>query len=140
MDKVYAYRDDGPMMEVSRWKPRKIVCTSNLDHSDKPGNEHVVKLSQGPVGAAAQISEVVCTGLLAARGVATLEMKGVHVGFGFAASYDDVAPGVYFGSVLLLDVINGPPPSKVHCADPQELVDIWAFDSWYCNIDPAFPR
>lgn len=138
MQTVYAYRDDGLMSPLSRWKPRRIVCTSRPDHSDLPGIEHVVKLGQGDVGTAALISEVVCTGLLAAGGVRVLDARIVNIGLNFARAYSGITPvvaGPYYGSVRLWDVENGPPPSRDFVADLQEVVDIWAFDSWFCNID-----
>jgi len=30
---------------------------------------------------------------------------------------------------------NGPPLRVSDLIEPQELVDLWAFDSWLCNID-----
>jgi len=57
---VYAYRDNGPMLAFSRWKPRRVFCTGKPDHSDQPPVEHVVKFRQGAPGTAALISEIVC--------------------------------------------------------------------------------
>jgi len=65
---VYAYRDAGWMSEKTRWKPRRVFCTDLADHSDRPGVEHVVKFRQAAAGAAALVSEVLCTKLLRSVG------------------------------------------------------------------------
>ena len=139
---VYAYLDKGPMAPWSRWKPRKVCCTTDPNHGDAPGQEHVVKFQQGQVGAAALVSEVVGTGLLVAGGVRVLEMRLVHASQAFAASYATkldvpyaVAAGLHFGTLLRTDVENGPPSAIAELAEPQEVIDLWAFDSWLCNTD-----
>ena len=76
---VYAYRDNGWMSRLTRWKPRRVYCTEDANHRDEPGIEHVVKFRQGKIGAAALISEVVCGGLLAAGGVPALDGRLVSV-------------------------------------------------------------
>ena len=142
MQTVYAYRDDGWMSRRTRWRPRRVLCTELADHSDKPGVTYVVKFRQGRVGTAALISELVCTKLLAAGGVLVLDPRLVHVSREFAASYVTKAEipytievGLHFGTVLLSAVEDGPPPNVEVVAEPQDVVDIWAFDSWFCNID-----
>lgn len=142
MQTVFAYRDSGWMSSRSRWKPRRIFCTEHPDHRDQPGREHVVKFRQGKAGTAALISEVLCTQLLAAGGVSVLDARLVEVSGGFAASYVtktevpySIEVGPHFGTLYRHDVENGPPLNLAKLAKPQEVVDIWAFDSWLCNID-----
>lgn len=140
---VFAYRDDGPMASLTRWKPRKIACTEHRDHGDRPGQMHVVKFRQGkPAGAAALISELLCTQLLAAGGARTLEPRIVQVSPAFSASCEtkseisySIEPGPHYGTILRWDVENGPPLRIDLLAEPQELLDIWAFDSWFYNLD-----
>lgn len=130
------------MSRVACWKPRRVFCTEQPDHRDEPGVEYVVKFRQGPVGTAALISEVLCGSLLAAGGIAVLEGVLVAVSGQFAASYATkveipfaIDEGLHFGTVLRMDVENGPPLRIDDLAQPRELVDLWAFDSWLCNID-----
>lgn len=140
---VFAYRDDGPMATLTRWQPRRIACTEHPDHRDRPGVLHVVKFRQAkPEGAAALISELLCTQLLAAGGVLVLDARIVEVSRQFAASCVTkpeipytIEPGRHFGTVLCQDVDDGPPLDIDVVANPQDVVDIWAFDSWFCNID-----
>jgi hypothetical protein len=84
---VYAYRDNGPMSLLTRWKPRRVYCTGQADHADAPGVEHVVKFRQGKVGTAALISEILGTQLLAAGGVRVLDSRLVLASEAFAESY-----------------------------------------------------
>ena len=142
MKTVHAYRDNGWMSRLTRWKPRRVYCAEDANHRDEPGIEHVVKFRQGKIGAAALISEVLCGGLLAAGGVPALDGRLVAVSPHFAASCATkteipyvIQAGLHFGTVLRPDVENGPPFRIDDLADPQELVDLWAFDSWLCNID-----
>lgn len=144
---VYAHRDDGYMAGWSRWRPRKVFCTFQPDHSDGTPVEHVVKYRQrrpghpSYVGASALISEVVCGGLLQAGGINVLERRLVHVSVSFADSYGEsdigyaVAPGLHFGTVRRYDVENGPPPRLERLAEPQQVIDLAVFDTWLCNID-----
>jgi hypothetical protein len=78
----------------------------------------------------------------AVGGVLVLDARLVDVSPDFAASYATkteipytIEAGVHFATVLRSDVENGPPPSIDFVEQPQEVVDIWAFDSWLCNID-----
>jgi len=139
---VYAYRDNGWMSRVTRWKPRRVYCTEEENHRDEPGVEHVVKFRQGKVGTAALISEILSGSLLQAGGLSVLEGRLVSVSSRFAASCATkteipyaIEAGLHFGTLLRFDVENGPPLRIDHLAEPQELVDLWAFDSWLCNID-----
>jgi hypothetical protein len=139
---VHAYRDDGWMSELTRWKPRKVYCTDQEDHSDKPGTMHVVKFRRGETGTAALISELVCGELIRCGGLAVLDARLVKVGPGFAQSYKtkpeigfEVTEGLHFATKLRKSVENGPPAVIEDLADPQELLDLWAFDSWLCTID-----
>lgn len=143
---VYAHRDDGYMSKRSRWKPRKVFCTGRADLSGQAPVEHVVKFRRPPgsgslTGATALISEVICGELLSAAGANVLERRLVHVSQEFATSYlaSDieyrVSPGVHFGTVRRYDVENGPPMRVDYLANPQEIVDLWVFDTWLCNID-----
>lgn len=104
---VYAYRDNGWMSRLTRWKPRRVYCTEDANHRDEPGIEHVVKFRQGKIGAAALISEVLCGGLLAAGGVPALDVRLVAVSPQFAASCATkteipyvIQAGLHFGTVL----------------------------------------
>lgn len=142
VETVYAYRDDGWMADLTRWKPRRVHCTQRPDHSDRPGVLHAVKYRQGKEGTAALISEVLCNKLLRAGGVLVLDARLVHVSPEFAASYVTkteipytINVGLHFGTVLRGDVGDGPPPSINTVADPRDILDIWAFDSWLCNTD-----
>lgn len=142
LPRVYAYRDHGPIMEAARWKPRKVYCTQEPDHSDQPGVLCVVKLCQGLEGAAAMISEVVCRGIFQSGGIRVLDAKLVHASENFASSWRstpgmpfEICAGLYFGTTHRGDVIAGPPPAFADVREPQEIVDIWVFDSWVCNLD-----
>jgi hypothetical protein len=143
---TYAYSDDGPMTNLirkpTRWRPRRADCTEHEDRSDAPGKKHVVKYRQGPVGTCALISEVLCYNLLKAGGLRTLDARYVDASPGFAASCRaksdipyKVVEGLHFGTLLKLNVENGPPTKLSQIEDPQEIVDIWVFDCWVCNID-----
>jgi hypothetical protein len=128
------------MAARTRWKPRRVLCTEDAEHAKAP-IEHVVKYVQGPAGAACAISEVVCGHLLSSGGVPVLHRRLVNVSTAFAASYDpikvgyEVTPGLHFGTILETDVENGPPRNVDALSRPQDVVDIWAFDTWFCNID-----
>jgi len=139
---VHAYRDDGPMADTTRWKPRRVFCTLFEDHSDAPGVLHVAKLAVGPTGAAALISEVVATRLLAIGGLKTLDSRVVRVSDGFASSCNKnsgypwrISPGEYYATLHRDDVEAGPPPSCDVLADPGELIKLWVFDTWVGNVD-----
>jgi hypothetical protein len=127
---------------LSRWRPRRVFCTERADHADRPGTLHVAKFRQGPVGTAALICEVVCGHLLQAGGLRVLERRLVSVSVGFALAFNvnpdrpyEIDPGLHFGTVLRTDVVDGPPLNLADLADPQELLDIWAFDSLFCTTD-----
>jgi hypothetical protein len=139
---VYAYRDDGPMSRLTKWKPRRIVCTKTPDHKDLPGNMYVAKYASGRQGSACVISELVCTQLLAKLGLRTLKPFIVTVNSNFAASctskFDfpfSVSAGEHFGTLLETDVENGPPSSIDELKDPMELILLWVADTWVGNID-----
>jgi hypothetical protein len=139
---VHAYLDDGPMMKVSRWRPRRVLCTRYVDRRDIPGTPHVVKYRQGKTGTCALVSEMICFNLLRAGGLRVLDACLVAVSEGFAASYRgqsgigySVEGGLHFGTALRRDVENGPPNEITDLEDLQELLDIWVFDSWLCNTD-----
>jgi len=138
---VHAYRDDGQMADT-RWKPRRVFCTLEEDHSDAPGVLHVAKLPVGPAGAAALISEVVATRLLAVGGFKTLDSRIVRVSDGFASSCNKnsgypwrISPGDYYATLHRDDVEGGPPPSCDVLAEPEEILRLWVFDTWLGNID-----
>jgi hypothetical protein len=139
---VYGYRDVGAMLGGhTRWKPRRVVCTTDAGHREHPGEEYVVKYVQGGPGSAALISEVLSHGLLEAGGLSTLDAALVEVSDRFARSYAQAAidyrveAGVHFGTRFRTDVYPAPPESYDDLDDPTELVDIWVFDSWFMNID-----
>jgi hypothetical protein len=141
---VYADRDDGPMSLLSRWQPRRVFCTEHADHADRPGTLHVVKFRRGPVGTAALISEVVCGHLLEEGGLRVLDRRLVEVSDGLARAFNvnpdrpyEIEPGLHFGTVLRSDVVDGPPLELAELADPQELLDVWAFDTLFCTTDRA---
>ncbi len=46
MKTVHAYRDNGWMSRLTRWKPRRVYCTDDANHRDEPGVEHVVKFRE----------------------------------------------------------------------------------------------
>jgi hypothetical protein len=138
---VFAYRDDGPQAQT-RWKPRRVFCTLESNHSDAPGILYVVKFAAGQTGAAALISEVVSTRIFALAGFRTLSSAIVRASEGFAASCNrksdysgPVSAGDYYGTSHRDDVEAGPPPSYDDLAQPLDLLRLWVFDSWLCNID-----
>jgi len=128
---------------LTRWRPRRVVCTADADHKEQPGCEYVVKYAQGQDGAAALISEIVSHGLLEAGGLPRLEAALVVVSDRLARSYQQtdigyqVEAGIHFGTRRRTDVFPAPPESYGDLRDPTELVDIWVFDSWLMNIDRA---
>jgi hypothetical protein len=141
---VYAYRDDGAMSALSKWKPRRVECSRKPDHSDLPGELFVVKYASEPDCCACAISELVCTQLLARIGVRTLKPYLVSVSENFAASCNlksdfprRIFPGLHYGTLLRLDVENGPPAHLDQLADPAALVLLWVGDTWIGNIDRA---
>lgn len=142
MNLVHAYRDDGPMAGVTRWKPRRVYCTNEPDHTDQPGQLFVVKFLQGQPGAAALISEVVATTLIRFTGFQTLDPFVVRVSDGFAQSCNAstdypyrVVTGLHFGTLHRDDVEAGPPLGYDDLAKPSEVVDLWVADTWLSNID-----
>lgn len=139
---MYAYRDDGPQSEVTRWKPRRVSCTLQANHADQPGNLYVVKFLQGQTGAAALISEVVSTSLYRSAGLATLDPVIVRASGAFAASFVGnttmpytIVSGDHFGTLHRNDVEAGPPPRYDYLADPAEIIRLWVFDTWVNDID-----
>jgi hypothetical protein len=139
---VHAYRDDGPMSVLTKWKPRRVECTPTPDHQAIRGQMYVVKYACGNEGCACAISELVCTQLLSKVGVRTLIPCVVTVNPGFAASCNfksdfpyPIMEGEHFGTTLMEDVEDGPPPSLSDLNSPWELVLLWAADTWVGNID-----
>jgi hypothetical protein len=115
---VHAYRDDGPMSTLTKWKPRRVECTSTPDHQTIPGQMFVVKYACTNEGCACAISELLCTQLLARAGIQTLSPCIVRVNPGFAASCNmksdfpyPIKEGDHFGTKHLENVEDGPPPS-----------------------------
>jgi hypothetical protein len=130
------------MMEAATWKPRRVYCTTSPDHSDQPGILCVVKFCQGKRGAAAMVSEVLCRRLFEAGGISVLNALIVLVSENFSASWNEtpdmpfpIIPGEYFGTIHRGDLAAGPPVALNQVKQPQEIVDIWVFDSWVCNLD-----
>jgi hypothetical protein len=140
---VFAYRDNGWMSAVTRWKPRRVYCSNELNPTEGSGvEEYVVKFRQGKPGTAAVISEVVGGQLLRAGDMPVLEARLVSASKAFARSCKakseipyPVQPGLHFGTVWRADLQAGPPQRIEQLADPQELVNLWAFDSWLCTTD-----
>lgn len=159
MQTVYADEDCGVLAPWSRWKPRRVRCTVQPDHSDRPGEEHVVKFRQSPLAAsqlsseaiqahqktsvAALISEVLGNWLLAAGGLHVLDARLVSVTARYASDHESrsdkmymVPEGLHFGTLRRFDVENGGPSlTPDYLMELQQVVDLWAFDSWLCNID-----
>jgi hypothetical protein len=130
------------MSAVTRWKPRRVFCTEQPNPPEGPGVEHVVKFRQGKAGTGALTSEVVCGWLLKAGSVPVLDGRLVHASDRFAASCKTKAEipypieaGLHFGTVWRPDLQAGPPLRIEDLASPQELVDLWVFDSWFCTTD-----
>jgi hypothetical protein len=46
-----------------------------------------------------------------------------------------IRAGLHYGTVRVVGVVDGPPLKIEQLAMPQQLVDIWAFDTLVCNID-----
>jgi hypothetical protein len=139
---VYAYTDQGILMEGTRWKPHRVSCTLHADHRDRPGELYAVKFCPGRNGAAAMISEVVCRELMRRADICVLDAAIVHASEGFVASWNNapgeheaLAPGAYFGTRYRTDVISGPPPDFESLEDPRQIVDIWVIDTLVCNLD-----
>lgn len=145
LPQVYAYRDVGSMGPRTRWKPRKMFCTSEPRHGDQPGELCVGKFCQGRQGAAAMISEIVCRHLLASVGVAVLDALIIHASETFARSWNDtpampfrIVPGVYFGTRYRGDAIPIGAPAPVplnQIYDLQQIIDLWVSDTLVGNID-----
>ena len=130
------------MVGVTRWKPRRVYCTREADHTDQPGQLYVVKFQQGQAGAAALISEVVATSLLGSAGFQTLAPHIVGASDGFARSCNAksdfpyrVVHGIHYGTVYRDDVEAGPPLGYDDLASPVEVVHLWVADTWLANID-----
>lgn len=111
-----------------------MFCTENSDHRDRPGIAHVAKFAQGSDGAAALISEVICTKLIAAGGLSVLDGRFVLASPAFAAA-NGIEYGRYYATVRRFDVAAGPPEKLDVLADPREIVDLWALDSWLATTD-----
>ena len=142
--RVYAYLDKELIGVFAKWKPHRVFCTTSADHSDQPGGEFVVKFCQGRDGAAAMVSEVLCRGFLALGGISVLEAYTVEVSKNFADSWNLAPPppgpieaGIYFGTKFEEAAMPGPPTDVGQLRTPQEVVDVWAFDTWFCNLDRA---
>lgn len=146
MQTVFAYADQGPMQgSLTKWKPRRVLCTTKKSHASSEEQasdtiEHVVKYRQGKQGAAALISEVVAGWLLEKGGLRVLDRRLVEVSREFADSCKEVVPypvtaGLHFGTVRKIQVEAGPPPCHKRLSDSQDLVDLWAFDTWLGTID-----
>jgi len=139
---VYGYRDDGAQTMLSRWKPRRVFCTSQPDHSDEPGNLYVVKFLQNQAGAAALISELICTSLYTLAGIRTLDSAIVHVSQAFADSYltkveipYQILMGDHFGTVHRSDVETAQTLTYDQLAAPSEILRLWVFDTLVNNVD-----
>ena len=123
-----------------------MLCTFRPDHADRPGELFVVKFLQGQSGAAALISEVVCTSLFRLAAIPTLEPAIVRASENFAASYRStsevpykVIAGEHFGTVYRGDVEDGPPLQYDDVAEPGHLIKLWVFDTWVSDIDREKP-
>src|SRR6202020_1280642 len=144
LPRVFAYRDHEPTIDLARWKPHKVYCTQRVDHVDQPGVLFVVKFCQGRKGAAAMVAEVVCRALLSYGGQRVLEAFTVSASRNFSFSWNansacpfPIVPGLYFGTRFRDDVESGPPTRVNMVHTIEDIVDLWAFDSWLCNLDRA---
>lgn len=138
---VYAYRDQGPL-GPTRWVPRKTVCTFSPDHTDLPGELFAVKFCQGPQGAAAMISEVICRELFRMAGLHVLEAVIVVASETFARSWNEnnanelpISAGLYFGTRYIPNPWGGSLESLEQAESPRDLALIWLIDCLVCNID-----
>jgi hypothetical protein len=143
---VYAREDFGVLVAGTRWQPHRVMCTYRP--RGRRGTDHVVKYRRpGGPSAAALISEVVCHSLLRLLGIRTLSAVLVEVTSRFArdcmaqglVEYE-IEAGSHFGTVFRPDVDALQPelwqPSFwEELAEPEELVAIWAADSWLMNLD-----
>lgn len=146
MEIVRAYVDNGAMKGgLTRWGPRRVRCLRTLGDVEEP-IDCVVKYRRAGDAAAAStaatVSELICGRLLEAAEIPTLSRRLVHADGAFVASCNEklpyeIVPGDHFGSVHIIDVEDGPPPSLAHVSNCQRLIDIWAFDTLVCNIDRA---
>ncbi|MDR3798810.1 MAG: hypothetical protein P4K93_11680 [Terracidiphilus sp.] len=139
---VYAYRDDGFMSPLTKWKPRRVECTRTPDHQGRSGEMFVVKYARGNEGCACAISELVCTQMLSKLGILTLNPFIINVSPGFAASCNfksdfpyKISPGDHFGTLLETNVENGPPIALIDLMRPFDIVLLWVADTWIGNID-----
>ena len=130
------------MANWSKWKPRRVECTTTADHGKLPGHMFVVKYAREGEGCACAISELICTQLLAELGIHTLSPFIVEVSTGFAASCNfksdfpyKIPPGPHFGTLLETDVVDGPPIALDDLSRPFDLVLLWVADTWMGNID-----
>jgi len=131
------------MGERTRWTPVLMECYQQ----GAPGNTsalYVAKLRrQEPLAesTAACVSEVVCGALLCASSVRCAEPALVQVSEDLAGGLTEIAgyevvPGLHFGS-LYVHVAATTVPQGVDLVNPEDLVAIWYFDNWVCNMDRA---
>lgn len=147
---VSAYKDDGSVVLVpTRWSPRKVLCKEKRLQSIGAERLYAVKYRQrgNPASNAAAISEVVCHALLKIIGLRTLAAVLVEIGPELAYSYTQsgllnyvVDDGLHFGTLLRRDFLPAEfkpdiAPSWESLARPEELVSIWAADTWLMNLD-----
>ncbi len=90
------------------------------------------------------VSEVVCRALLSYGGLSVLEAFTVFASPNFSYSWNansscpfPIVPGLYFGTRFRDDVESGPPTRVNMVHTVGDIVDLWAFDSWLCNLDRA---
>lgn len=142
---VSAYKDDGPVLAVpTRWCPRKVLCKETHTPQNVPERRYAVKYRRrgDPASSAAAISEVVSHALMKMIGLRTLDAVLVQIDVALSLSYGHsgkldyaVDDGLHFGTLLRLDFQPGPPPRWEQIARPEELIAIWAADTWLMNLD-----
>jgi hypothetical protein len=147
---VSAHKDDGSIIMVpTRWSPRKVLCKEISAHGSASERLYAVKYrrSGNPASHAAAISEVVCHALLRMVGLRTLDAVLVEISPELARAYQQsgtldftIDNGLHFGTRLRLDFMPmdfapGPDVLWTLLARPEELVSIWAADSWLMNLD-----
>src|SRR5262249_36839319 len=130
LTRVIAQKDLGSMSELTRWKPRRVLCISSLEATE-PSVEHVVKYrQQGRIGVCALISEVIGGLLLQAAGLPVVEPRLVIVTEEFARECNSrgdipyhVESGTHFGTPYIRGE-NGPVLKLVRLARPQQVIDL----------------
>jgi hypothetical protein len=142
---VSAHKDDGPVLaEPTRWSPRKVLCKELDTQQNIFERRYAVKYRRldTPASNAAAISEVVSHALMKMIGLRTLDAVLVKIDSSLSVSYGQsgtldyvVDDGLHFGTLLRLDFQPGPTPKWEQIARPEEIISMWAADTWLMNLD-----